>query len=161
MISRVRFDWLIVFCCVTVLLVPAEAFGTGFGGRSFGARPFGGRPASSAASFHRPVELPLAPVHSTQVRSGVILRRHFGSRFWPWAGYGYYGGGFGVPDYVGSSYQPALAEPEITGAVPSADFFPGAFPPVILYHRGCQTETTSVPLANGDAHAINIVRCYP
>jgi hypothetical protein len=144
MISRMRAGGLVVFFCVSVVLVPGETFGGGFGGRGFV-----GQPVSIGSGFHQP----------RRFGFGGPLRHRLGYGLFPLTEFGgeYYSPGYGAPNFVEPYHQPAEAELETTGTIP------GSFRPVIvyrLYRPGCQTQTVTVPSEHGGNRSINIVRCY-
>jgi hypothetical protein len=158
MISRMRAGGLVVFFCASMVLVPGETFGRGGG---FGARGFAGRSGSIGSGFHPPALRLQAQLHPRQPGFGGAPRHRFGYGFFPLTGFGggYYGPGYGAPDFFEPYDQPADAEPEITGAIPTPGPFPGGFGPAIVYRPGCQTQTVTVPTKDGNDRSINIVRC--
>ena len=148
---------LVVFFCVSVVLVPGETFGRGGG---LGGRGFVGRSVSIGSGFHPPALRSQAQVHLRRPDFSPF-RHRFGYGFFPLTGFGggYYGPGYGAPDFVEAYDQPAEAEPETTGAIPIPGLIPGGLRPVIVYRPGCQTQTVTVPSEDGDDRSINIVRC--
>jgi hypothetical protein len=156
MISRMRAGGLVVFFCVSVVLVPGETFGRG---GSFGGRGFAGRSVPIGSRFRPPTLRPQAQLHRPGFKGP--LRHRFGYGFFPLPGFGggYYGPGYGAPNYVVPYDQPAETVPEITGAIPTPGSVSGGFRPVIVYRPGCQTQTVTVPSEDGDDRSINIVRC--
>jgi hypothetical protein len=158
MISRMRAGGLVVFFCVSVVLMPGETFGRGGG---LGGTVFAGRSVSIGSGFHPQALRSLAQLHPHQPGFGGPLRHRFGYGFVPlgFSG-GYYSPAYGAPGFVEPHNQPAEAEPDTTGAIQIPGRVPGGFTPVIVYRPGCQTQTVIVPSEVSGKRSINITRCY-
>ena len=148
---------LAVIVAVSFVLVANQAFGRsgGFGGRSF----------SIAPGFRSPVLQRSLVFRSPTFRQSLFLHRN---RF---------GSGFGAPltgpigpyydgwDYMGpydqSSMGPYYQSSYVyrDGAVGE---IPSGFNPPIVRHRGCESESVTVPSEHGGKRTVNvnIVRCY-
>jgi hypothetical protein len=146
---------LAVIAAVSSVVVPDQAFGRsgGFGGRSF----------SIARGFRSPVlQRPLV-FRSPALRQSLFLHRH---RF-----------GFGAPltgpigpyydgwDSMDPSYQSAMGPYDQSSYVyrdGAAGEIPSGFNPPVVRHRGCESESVTVPSEHGGKRTVNvnIVRCY-
>jgi hypothetical protein len=152
MLMRMCAAGLAVILAFSFALVPNQASGRsgGFGGRSFSIAPGFRSPA-----FQRPLGFRSSALHHS-----LFLRRN---RF-----------GFGAPltgslspyydgwGYTDPSYQSSYAYPN--GPYPGGAVaeIPSGFSPPVVRHRGCESESVTVPSERGGKRSVNvnIVRCY-
>jgi hypothetical protein len=142
---------LVITIGVIFALVPDQAFGRsgGSGGRSF----------STARSFRAPVLHPSLGFHSPGLNRSYLWHRY------PF-GYGapltgsigpYYDSADYTNPYYQPYYDPSYAYPD----GPVGEIASG-FPPRVVHHRGCESQTVTVPAEHGKKRSVdvNIVRCY-
>jgi hypothetical protein len=152
MLMRMYAAGLAVIVAVSFALVPNQAFGRsgGFGGRSLSITPGFRSPA-----FQRPLGFRSPALHHS-----LFLRRHrfgFGAPLTGPLG-SYYGGWGDMDPYYQSSYGYPDG-PYPGGAVAE---IPPSFSPPVVRHRGCESESVTVPSEHGGKQSVNvnIVRCY-
>ena len=152
MLMRIYAAGLAVMVAVSFALVPNQAFGRsgGFGGRSFSIAPGFRSPA-----FQRPLGF-----RSPVLRHSLFLHRHrfgFGAPLTGPLGPYYDGWGYTDPYYQSSYAYPDGPYPG--GAVAE---IPSGFSPPLVRHRGCESESVTVPSERGRKQFVNvnIVRCY-
>jgi hypothetical protein len=152
MLMRMYAAGLALIVAVSFALVPNQAFGRsgGFGGRSFSIAPGFRSPA-----LQRPLGFRSPALHHS-----LFLHRHrfgFGAPLTGPLG-PYYDGWGDMNPYYQSSY----AYPD--GAYPAgaAAEIPSGFSPPVVRHRGCESESVTVPSEHGGNQSVNvnIVRCY-
>jgi len=147
MLVRMYAAGLVVIVGVIFALVPNEAFGRsgGFGGRAFSVAP----------GFRSPVVQRPLGFRSPALNRSLFLHRHqfgYGAPLM-----GPYGPYYDSADYGDPYYQSSYSYPD----APIAQIPPGFIPPVV-HHRGCESESVTVPAERGKKRSvdINIVRCY-
>jgi hypothetical protein len=138
---------LVVAIGVIFSLVPNQAFSRsgGFGGRSF----------SIAPSFRAQVLRPSLGLRSPALKRSLLWHRHPFGYGAPLTGP--FGSYYDAADYMDPYYQPSYAYPD----GPVGEIASGFTPPVVR-HRGCESQTVTVPAEHGDKRSVdvNIVRCY-
>ena len=156
MLMRMYAAGLAVGIAIVFALAPNEAFGRsgGFGGRSFAMAPGFRSPVfQQSLGFRSPVFGHSLAFRSPALRQSLLLHRGRYGLGAPWAGLG--GSYYDPADYFDPYYQPSYAGPDIATAE-----IPGGFDPPAIHHRGCESQTVSVPSEDGGERSINIVRCY-
>jgi len=152
MLMRIYAAGLAVMVAVSFALVPNQAYGRsgGFGGRSFSIAPGFRSPA-----FQRPLGFRAPALHHSLLSHqhrfgfGTPLTGPLGS---------YYDGWGDMDPYYQSSYTYPDG-PYPSGAVAE---IPSGFSPPVVRHRGCESESVTVPSERGRKQFVNvnIVRCY-
>jgi hypothetical protein len=147
MLIRMYAAGFVITMGVIFALVPSQAFSRsgGFGGRSF----------ATASGFRSPVVHRSFAFRSPALRQSLLRHRHqfgFGAPLtWPIGPYD------DLNDYTDPYYQSPYVYPE----GPTSEIPPG-FPAPVVRHRGCESQSVSVPAEHGEKRYVdvNIVRCY-
>lgn len=155
MLIRMYAAGLTVVIAMLFTLTPADAFARsgGFGGRSFAmAQGFRAPAFRQSLGFRSAVFRQSLAFRSRIWRQSLFDRGRYGlGALWARLGGSYYD----PSDYFDSYYQPSYAGPNIaTAEIPGATNLP------VIYRRGCESQTISVPSEDGGERSINIVRCY-
>ena len=152
MLMRIYAAGLAVIAAVSFTLVPNQAFGRagGFGGRSLSIAP-----GFRSSAFQRPLGFRTPALHHS-----LFLHRHrfgFGAPLTGPLGPYYDGWGYTDPYYQSSYAYPDGPYPG--GAVAE---IPSGFSPPVVRHRGCESESVTVPSERGGKRSVNvnILRCY-
>jgi hypothetical protein len=145
MVIRMYAVGLVVIIGLGLALAPNQAFGRsgGFGGRSFAIAP----------AFRPPVLQRSLGFRSPALRQSVLLRRHRFGFGVPLTGFG--GSYYDPSDNANPYYQSSYAYPDMaTGDIPVGYSSP------VIHHRGCDSQSVTVPSESGGERSVNIVRCY-
>jgi len=147
MLVRMYAAALMVIVGVVLSLVPNQAFGRSGG---FGARSFSVAPGFRSQALHRSLGLRSPALE----QSSFVRRRPFGFGL-PLTGL--IGPYYDAADYTDPYNQSSYAYP----GSPIGELPPGFTPPVVR-HRGCETQSVTVPAELGEKPTVevNIVRCY-
>ena len=152
MLMRIYAAGLAVIVAFSFALVPNQAFGRsgGFGGRSFSIAPGFRSPAfQRPLGFRSPALNHSLFLHRNRFGFGAPLTGPLGS---------YYDGWGNTDPYYQSSYP----YPEGAYAGGAVAEIPTGFSPPVARHRGCETESVTVPSEHDGKRSVNvnIVRCY-